>query len=143
MRKAQEISLNLIVVGALALLVLLIVGGILIFGGGNLFSGLQSMGPDSEQVSVTSFLSKCQSKCNTLQLSIRDLNSLTQNQRNLVKAYCCEHADLDGDGKYESFGDNGPEFCADAYDCKIGGTSLSSYCSDNDWNNGDGCSLAE
>ncbi len=32
MRKAQELSLNLVVVGVLALLVLVIVGGVLIFG---------------------------------------------------------------------------------------------------------------
>ncbi len=98
-RKAQELSLNLIVVGALALLVLLIVGGILIFGGGDLLSGFTSIGASDEEVRITSFLSSCQSRCNTLNLMIDydDLGGPTDPKDNFINqlsSYCCESSDL-------------------------------------------------
>lgn len=136
MRKAQELSLNLIVVGALALLVLLIIGGVMVFGGGDLMEGLTSLMPGREDVSATSFLSSCQQKCGTLNLVVDEDDvpagaaiSSSDPNYNAFKNYCCEAADLDGDGTIESNGDLGAEICALAYDdCTIGMYSGSSFC---------------
>lgn len=138
MRKAQELSLNLIVVGALALLVLLIVGGVLIFGGGDLIAGIGQIGPGDEEVDITAFQSSCQSKCNTLNL-LYDENDLERyeltamtnldSKYNSIKNFCCESADLDGNGAIEDNGDLGPETCALAYSsCRIGNYGVNDIC---------------
>ncbi|MBN1923312.1 MAG: hypothetical protein JW791_00955 [Nanoarchaeota archaeon] len=130
MRKAQELSLNLIVVGALALLVLLIVGGILIFGGGDLLSGFTSIGASDEEVRITSFLSSCQSRCNTLNLMLDydDVEADPAQYTNQLKSFCCESSDLDESGSIEENGLFGPELCSLAYDCLLDGQSPSIYC---------------
>jgi hypothetical protein len=134
MRKAQELSLNLIVVGALALLVLLIIGGIIIFGGGDLLSGLTSIGASDEEVRITQFLSTCQSRCNTLNLLV-DYSDLQAGDEDdyldQLKSYCCEATDLDLSGTYDVSGEFGPEICSLAFDCSLDGRLPADYCSDN------------
>lgn len=132
MRKTQELSLNLIVVGSLALLVLLIIGGILIFGGGDLLSGLTNIGASDEEVRITSFLSTCQSRCNTLNLVMdaSDLNDgISVNEASQLRSFCCEASDLDQSGEYDNNGGFGGEICALAYDqCTIDGIIPNSFC---------------
>ncbi|VVB75136.1 Uncharacterised protein [Candidatus Tiddalikarchaeum anstoanum] len=131
MRKTQELSLNMIVVGALALLVLLIIGGVLIFGGGDMLSGLTSLGPSQGEVDTTAFTSTCRSKCNTLNLQVtetqyRGITSYTTNATliNQIKAFCCSSADLDGSGLISS-----NELCSSAYtQCRLGSLSTATFC---------------
>lgn len=147
MRKAQELSLNLIVVGALALLVLLIIGGVMVFGGGDLINNLLGITPAQEDVDITAFLATCQQKCNTLNLLVDDNDiptgpswSTSDPNYNSVKTFCCEASDLDGDGTFEmTGGDYGSEFCGQAYDCRIGSYSGSSFCDKAPLNTAQGC----
>lgn len=136
MRKAQELSLNLVVVGALALLVLVLIGGVMVFGGGDLIEGLTSIGASDEEVRVTSFTSTCQSKCNILN-NLLDSDDLSgsgtgsfsdQTVETQVKAFCCESNDLDGDGSIEESGDLGSEYCAEFYDCSVDGVTAETFC---------------
>jgi hypothetical protein len=144
MAKAQELSLNMIVVGSLALLVLLIIGGVMIFGGSDLMSGLTGMGPSSEEVSQTTFLSQCRSKCNSLNLELQSVtNWYDQLQSTFVwyyttpstlmqsiKDFCCYSTDLNGNGQLEMTGSSGPEYCSKAYaqSCTIDGLSPAVFC---------------
>jgi hypothetical protein len=135
MRKAQELSLNLIVVGALALLVLLIIGGVMVFGGGDLINQLLGIAPEEEDVAITSFRSTCTTKCQTLNYVLDDndiptaaLWSTSDPNYNAVKNYCCESYDLDSDGRFETNGDLGPEICSLMFECRVGGQVSSSFC---------------
>jgi hypothetical protein len=152
MSKAQELSLNMIVVGSLALLVLLIIGGVMIFGGSDLMSGLTGMGPSTEEISQTTFLSQCRSKCNSLNLELQSYpnwyNNFTMsnvavqvgnswllpvnpiNILRFIKTFCCHSADLNGNGLIEATGSSGPEICSKAYaqSCTIDGVSPAVFC---------------
>ena len=132
MRRAQELSLNLIVVGALALLVLLIIGGVMIFGGGELMGGLTSVGASEQEIAITSLQSACTSKCNILNSLVNGKTDLGLETTLQVKGYlwdyCCESYDLDADGVISEAGSYGPEYCALFYNCNIDGVYPSSYC---------------
>ncbi|MDD2679028.1 MAG: hypothetical protein PHS81_04055 [Candidatus Nanoarchaeia archaeon] len=123
MKKSQELSLNLIVVGALALLVFLIVGGILIFSGGDILGSLEGMGASQEEVSITTFRSGCSSKCRVLQqLSPSVSGTINQDEMLQIKAFCCENYDLNSNGVIELSTSLGPEVCSLAYpDCRVSG----------------------
>ncbi|MBN1923665.1 MAG: hypothetical protein JW791_02805 [Nanoarchaeota archaeon] len=128
--KSQELSLNLIVIGSLALLVLLIVGGILIFGGGDLLSGFTSIGASEQEVTQISFINHCRSLCNTLNLRM-DWEQLEDSPELFwkeVKDYCCEHSDLDKSGGLDYYGEKGPEICALAFDCMFDTRLASEFC---------------
>jgi len=132
MRQAQELSLNLIVIGALALLVLLIVGGVLIFGGGDFINSIMGLGPSDEQVLVTSFGSACQTRCSILktQVDSNDLTATSPSSQTIsfLKSYCCEASDLNQNGIYEASGSLGAEICGSFYDCKVGTLSSLLFC---------------
>lgn len=130
MKKSQELSLNMIVIGALALLVFLIIGGVLIFSGGDILGSLQGMGASQEEVAVTTFKSTCASKCRILQQLAPPMSGvIDENQMNQIKAYCCENYDLNSNGIIETSTTLGPEYCALAYaDCRISGRNPSIFC---------------
>jgi len=124
MRKAQELSLNLVVVGVLALLVLVIVGGVMIFGGGDLFNSLSGMAP-TDSATLTTFLTDCQQKCQTINL-MKGSGDLTATQ---AQIFCCADDDMDDDGEVTINGELGPEICALAYsDCEVDGENPASFC---------------
>jgi hypothetical protein len=134
----------MIVVGSLALLVLLIIGGVMIFGGSDLMSGLTGMGPSTEEVSQTTFLSQCRSKCNSLNLELQSYTNwyanLVQNPSTgapspsniaqAIKNFCCYSTDLNSNGQIETSGSSGPEICAKAYaqSCTIDGMTPMLFC---------------
>ncbi|MFA5333717.1 MAG: hypothetical protein WC376_04450 [Candidatus Nanoarchaeia archaeon] len=130
MKKSQELSLNMIVIGALALLVFLIIGGVLIFSGGDILGSLQGMGASQDEVAVTTFKSTCASKCRILQqLAPPTSGTIDENQMNQIKAYCCENYDLNSNSNIEDSTTLGPEYCAKAYtECKISGKTPSQFC---------------
>jgi len=130
MKKSQELSLNLIVVGALALLVFLIVGGILIFSGGDILGALQGMGASQQEVAITTFRSSCASKCRVLQQLAPSVSGvINQDQMLQIKTFCCENYDLNSNGLIELSTEIGPEFCSLAYaDCKLSGRSSVQLC---------------
>lgn len=134
MKKAQELSMNLIVVGALALTVLLIVGGMVIFGPWDMLGSFTSSDDSSQQLLMT----KCSSKCTNLKYYASDPADLTDDE---LKTYCCEYVDLNGDQLVDV-----NELCADAYNCKLNGKIV--HCSgtkegvDFSFNDGVSCGLA-
>ena len=130
MKKSQELSLNMIVIGALALLVFLIIGGVVIFSGGDILGSLQGMGASQEEVSVTTFKSTCASKCRILQQLAPPVSGIIdENQMNQIKAFCCENYDLNSNGIIEVSTTLGQEYCALAYaECKISGRAPSTFC---------------
>lgn len=129
MKKAQELSLNMIVVGALALLVLLLIGGVLMFGGGDILQGLSGMGASQEEVSLTSFRSTCASKCRIMNQLVSSYDSINAQNLNQVKNFCCESYDLDSSGLIELQGSMGPEICSAAYtECRLSGRTPANFC---------------
>jgi hypothetical protein len=128
MRKAQELSMNLIVIGALSLTVLLIVGGILIFGPWDVLGSFTSSSDSSQQLLIT----KCNSKCNNLKYLATDVDNLASSD---LKGFCCESLDINKDGQIQ---DN--EICANAYKrCSLNGKPIDCV---NDDSTGDGYSTS-
>jgi len=130
MKKSQELSLNMIVVGALALLVLLLIGGVLMFSGGDIMGSIEGMGASQEEISVTTFRTTCASKCRILsQLSPSVSGTITADEMNQIKAFCCENFDLNSNGVIEASSTLGPEYCSKAYDdCMLKGRNPSQFC---------------
>lgn len=130
MKKSQELPLNFIVLGAMALLVFLIVGGVVIFYGDDISAIFGNIGVSDDEVALTTFQSSCSSKCRVLNQIVSSISSpISETQMESIKAFCCESYDLDSDGYYETSSALGPEICSLAYtDCKISGKSPSSFC---------------
>ncbi|MFA5333754.1 MAG: hypothetical protein WC376_04635 [Candidatus Nanoarchaeia archaeon] len=130
MKKSQELSLNMIVIGALALLVLLIIGGVIIFSGGDILGSLQGMGASQDEVAVTTFKSTCASKCRILQQLAPPMSgTIDEDQMNQIKAFCCENYDLNSSGSIDASTALGPEYCALAYtECRISGRNPLTFC---------------
>ena len=116
MKKAQGLPLNLIVIGALALLVLMILGGVLIMGGGSMMQGLTGMAPEEEEVAIQSLLNTCQSRCRSADLLINSLPPANKAQLPRLYDFCCYGSEINSDGTVEL----GTESCAALYtDCRI------------------------
>ncbi len=125
MRKTQGLPLNLIVIGALALLVLMILGGVLIMGGGSMMEGLTGAAPSEEEVALQSLLTDCQSKCRTAKMMVDDIPPTTVSEAIRLQDFCCHGSDIDGNGEI----DYNSETCAAVYtDCRIGGLAPSGAC---------------
>jgi hypothetical protein len=130
MKKSQELSLNMIVIGALALLVLLIVGVVVVVYGGDIIESIQGIGASPEEVAITTFRSTCASKCRILSgLEPPVSGVIDENQMNQIKSFCCSNYDLNSNGEIESSTTLGPEYCALAYaECRVSGRNPGQFC---------------
>jgi hypothetical protein len=114
-KKSQELSINMIVVGVLALLVMVIVI-VLIFYGGEIMGSFGGFGVQEEELAVTTFKNTCTGKCRTLQsFNIPSGKTLTQDQMTQVKGFCCESYDLNANTYIDLSTELGPEICSLAY----------------------------
>lgn len=112
MKKGQGLPLRTVVVGALVLLVLVLVSGFFIPGVGNMFSSILNIVPSGGQnMTYSTFRSKCQSYCSTVQASF---TSATQEGISNTQ-YCNYNASVQ---------DQGVLTCREEVSCEIDGEQV-------------------
>jgi len=73
MKKAQGLPLDLLVVGTLAILVLVVVGGAFMAGGSNIFGGIASFyGSQTGGAELNNYRNRCNQECNNLKMTTYD-----------------------------------------------------------------------
>ncbi|MBN1923905.1 MAG: hypothetical protein JW791_04050 [Nanoarchaeota archaeon] len=117
--------LNMIIIGALVLIVFIILGTLIVTRSLGINDLLLGIKPQAEAVSYTSVISECYSRCRTMENIVEfDYRSMTQEDMEKIPNFCCEGGDTNGDGV---IGDE--EICATLYqDCIISDYTPKVFC---------------